>query len=83
VARAVRIEYGGAFYHVMARGNRRERIFRNEADRLLFYQTLTESRATTTRANTATKAHFICACPYHSVIAVGVRIGVSQQILTD
>jgi REP element-mobilizing transposase RayT len=39
VARAVRIEYGGAFYHVMARGNRRERIFRNEADRLLFYQT--------------------------------------------
>ena len=24
----------------MARGNRRERIFRDEADRLLFYQTL-------------------------------------------
>ena len=39
VARAVRIEYEGAFYHVMARGNRRERIFRDEADRLLFYQT--------------------------------------------
>jgi hypothetical protein len=34
VARAVRIEYGGAFYHVMARGNRRERIFRDEADRV-------------------------------------------------
>jgi len=43
VARAVRVEYGGAFYHVMARGNRRERIFRNEADRLLFYQTLGEA----------------------------------------
>jgi putative transposase len=43
VARAVRIEYGGAFYHVMARGNRRERIFRGEADRLLFYQTLGEA----------------------------------------
>jgi hypothetical protein len=27
----------------MARGNRRERIFRNEADRLLFYQTLGEA----------------------------------------
>lgn len=40
MARAVRIEYGGAFYHVMARGNRRERIFRDEADRLLFYETL-------------------------------------------
>ena len=43
MARAVRIEYSGAFYHVMARGNRRERIFRNEADRLLFYQTLGEA----------------------------------------
>jgi len=26
-----------AFYHVMARGNRRECIFRGEADKLLFY----------------------------------------------
>jgi len=43
VARAVRIEYGGAFYHVMARGNRRERIFRDEADRVLFSQTLGEA----------------------------------------
>ena len=43
VPRAVRIEYEGAFYHVMARGNRRERIFRDEADRLLFYQTLGEA----------------------------------------
>ena len=43
MARAVRIEYGGAFYHVMARGNRRERIFRDEADRVLFYQTLGEA----------------------------------------
>ena len=43
MARAVRIEYVGAFYHVMARGNRRERIFRGEADRLLFYQTLGEA----------------------------------------
>ena len=43
MARAVRIEYGGAFYHVMARGNRRERIFRDEADRLLFYRTLGEA----------------------------------------
>ena len=43
MARAVRVEYRGAFYHVMARGNRRERIFPNEADRLLFYQTLGEA----------------------------------------
>ena len=43
MARAVRIEYGGAFYYVMARGNRRERIFRGEADRRLFYETLEEA----------------------------------------
>ena len=39
----IRIEYDGAFYQVMARGNRRECIFRGEADRLLFYQTLGEA----------------------------------------
>ena len=43
MARAVRVEFSGAFYHVMARGNRRERIFRDEADRLLFYRTLGEA----------------------------------------
>jgi len=35
VARAVRIEYEGAFYYVMARGNRRERIFADEKDCLV------------------------------------------------
>ena len=33
MARAIRIEYGGAFYHVMARGDRRERIFHDDIDR--------------------------------------------------
>ena len=31
--RQVRIEYPGAFYHVMARGDRREGIFIDEKDR--------------------------------------------------
>ena len=43
MARGIRIEYAGAFYHVMARGNRRERIFRDEADRRFFVQTLGET----------------------------------------
>jgi REP element-mobilizing transposase RayT len=43
VARSIRIEYPGAFYHVMARGNRREVIFRNDADRELFLRTLGEA----------------------------------------
>jgi putative transposase len=43
MARSIRIEYAGAFYHVMARGNRRERIFRDETDRKFFCQTLGEA----------------------------------------
>jgi REP element-mobilizing transposase RayT len=43
MARSIRIEYPGAFYHVMARGNRRERIFRDAEDRLFFLRTLGEA----------------------------------------
>jgi len=47
MARGIRIEYAGAFYHVMARGNRRERIFREDEDRHFFCQTLGEACART------------------------------------
>jgi REP element-mobilizing transposase RayT len=47
MARSVRIEYGGAFYHVMARGNRREAIFVDDRDRQWFLQTLGEACAKT------------------------------------
>ena len=40
MARGIRVQYPGAFYHVMARGNRRERIFCDEGDRGFFCQTL-------------------------------------------
>jgi putative transposase len=43
MARGIRVEYPGAFYHVMARGNRRERIFRDDGDRRFFCQTLGEA----------------------------------------
>lgn len=43
MARGIRVEYAGAFYHVMARGNRRERIFRDQSDRRFFCQTLGEA----------------------------------------
>jgi REP element-mobilizing transposase RayT len=47
--RQVRIEYGGAFYHVMARGNHRNRIFVSPdgADEELFLKTLGECCART------------------------------------
>jgi hypothetical protein len=42
-ARSIRIEYPGAFYHMMARGNRQEAIFRRDPDRELFLKTLGEA----------------------------------------
>ena len=36
MARSIRIGYAGAFYHVMARGNRREAIFLDDDDRRMF-----------------------------------------------
>ena len=43
MARAVRVELPGAFYHVMARGDRREAIGRDDADRETFVRTLAEA----------------------------------------
>jgi putative transposase len=43
MARGIRVEYPGAYYHVMARGNRRERIFRDESDRRFLLQALGEA----------------------------------------
>jgi putative transposase len=41
--RGLRIQYPGAFYHVMARGNRRETIFHDDDDRRFFLSTLAEA----------------------------------------
>jgi hypothetical protein len=43
MARKLRIEYPGAIYHVMNRGDRREDIFHDDPDRELFLSTLTEA----------------------------------------
>ncbi|MBI5394427.1 MAG: transposase, partial [Verrucomicrobia bacterium] len=40
MARPIRVEYEGAVYHVMARGNERRAIFHSDADRQLFLQTV-------------------------------------------
>jgi REP element-mobilizing transposase RayT len=47
MARKLRVEYGGAIYHVMNRGDRREEIFREDADRERFLETLGEVCART------------------------------------
>jgi len=43
MARALRLEYPGAIYHAMARGNERKAVFRDDVDRLRFGEKLEES----------------------------------------
>lgn len=43
MARKLRLEYPGAIYHVMNRGDRREPIFRDDQDRKRFLETLGEA----------------------------------------
>ena len=45
--RVPRVEFEGAVYHVMCRGNRREAIFRGDGDREMFPGTLEEGCART------------------------------------
>jgi hypothetical protein len=40
MARPLRIQYAGARYHVMSRGDRREAIFLDDVDRVEFLRTL-------------------------------------------
>jgi len=42
MARSIRLEFAGAFYHVMARGNRRGAIFEDAQDRNAFLRELRE-----------------------------------------
>jgi REP element-mobilizing transposase RayT len=43
MARSIRIQFAGAFYHIMARGNRREEIFHDDDDRRFFLHTLSQA----------------------------------------
>ena len=38
MARKLRVEFEGAFYHVIVRGNRRQKIFRDDRDRLYYLE---------------------------------------------
>ena len=43
MARPLRIQYPGAMYHVMSRGDQREDIFRDDEDRVRFLGALAEA----------------------------------------
>jgi REP element-mobilizing transposase RayT len=44
MARKPRVEYAGAFYHVICRGNQRQVIFRSDADRKYYLERLEDYR---------------------------------------
>ena len=44
MARKPRVDYAGAFYHVICRGNQRQVIFRSDADRKFYVERLEQYR---------------------------------------
>jgi putative transposase len=65
MARKLRVEYPGAIYHVMNRGDRREPIFREDRDRELFLATLGE-----TCRKTGWQVHALCLMSNHFHLVV-------------
>ncbi len=60
MAREVRVEYPGAIHHAINRGDRREEIFQDAANRQLFLASLGEACA-----KTAWQVHAWCLMPNH------------------
>ena len=60
MARKLRVQYPGAIYHVLNRGDRRESIFRTDQDRELFLDTLAE-----TCQKTGWQVHALCLMNNH------------------
>ena len=58
--RKLRVEYAGAIYHVINRGDRREPIFLEDADYELFVETLGEACE-----KTGWQVHAYCLMPNH------------------
>jgi REP element-mobilizing transposase RayT len=63
--RKPRLEYAGAIYHVMNRGDHKERIFIDENDRHMFLATLAE-----TCKKTGWQVHAYCLLPNHLHLVV-------------
>ena len=65
MARPVRVEFEGAIYHVMARGNQAQEIFLGDKDRLLFCKTLEEMIQ-----RFGIRLHGYCLMPNHYHLAI-------------
>jgi len=65
MARKLRVEYPGAVYHVMNRGDRREPIFKDEEDRQCFVKTLGQ-----VCVRSGWQVHAYCLMPNHFHLVV-------------
>ena len=65
MARKLRVEYAGAVYHLMNRGDRREPIFRDDEDRQKFLTTLGEACL-----KTGWQVHALCLMGNHFHLVV-------------
>jgi len=65
MARPIRVEYANAVYHVTARGNERKPIYRDDADRLRFLETVEEAVA---RFGLVIHAHCLMPNHYHLLL---------------
>ena len=65
MARKLRVQYPGAIYHVMNRGDRREPVFKDDQDRWCFLETLGQACA-----KTDWQVHAYCLMPNHFHLVV-------------
>src|SRR5256714_1450504 len=65
MARPLRIQYAGALYHIMSRGDRREALFHGDADRVEFLRTLGQ-----TCLKTGWQVHAYCLMSNHFHLVV-------------
>ena len=77
MARQQRIEYEGAIYHVMSRGDHGEGIFEDDEDRLRFLKTLGESSE---RAEWKIHAYCLMGNHFHLVVETGKAALVFRMI---
>jgi hypothetical protein len=96
MARKLRVQYPGAIYHVMNRGDRREAIFNDDNDRRLFLSTLGEACEKTRLAGArllsasgcSQRSDFAtCSYPLHACdigltgISTPLRVGLRRRTL--
>jgi REP element-mobilizing transposase RayT len=65
MARKLRVQYAGAIYHVISRGDRREPIFKDDSDRERLLETLAEACQ-----KTGWQIHAFCLMPNHLHLVV-------------